>query len=98
MDKTFLIRIYDCIQKIEIAKSDYYTTDCLLDCNYFKHYFTMITNDLSKQETLDADPKAIQQINVTRNLDRAANATVIFIIKRAKDVLKGTLIFFYSSI
>ena len=29
----------------------------------------MIAIDLSKQQALDADPKAIQQINFTRNLD-----------------------------
>ena len=30
----------------------------------------MITIDLSKQQTLDADPKAIQQINFAENLNR----------------------------
>ena len=30
----------------------------------------MIAIDLSEQQALDADPKAIQQINFTRNLDR----------------------------
>ena len=29
----------------------------------------MITIDLSKQQALDTDPKAMQQINFTRNLD-----------------------------
>ena len=29
----------------------------------------MIAVDLSKQQALDADPKAIQQINFTGNLD-----------------------------
>ena len=29
----------------------------------------MIAKDLSKQQTLDADPRAIQQINVTANQD-----------------------------
>ena len=29
----------------------------------------MITIDLSKQQALDADPKAIQQINFTGNLE-----------------------------
>ena len=33
----------------------------------------MIAIDLSKQEALDADPRAIEQINFTRNLDRAEN-------------------------
>ena len=31
----------------------------------------MIAVDLSKQQALDADPRAIQQINFTANLDRA---------------------------
>ena len=30
----------------------------------------MIAIDLSKQQVLDADPKAIQQINFTANLNR----------------------------
>ena len=33
----------------------------------------MIAIDLSKQQELDADPEAIQQINFTENLDRAGN-------------------------
>ena len=33
----------------------------------------MIAKDLSKQQAIDADPKAIQQINFTANLDRANN-------------------------
>ena len=33
----------------------------------------MIAIDLSKQQALDADPKAIQQINFTANLDRENN-------------------------
>ena len=31
----------------------------------------MIVMDLSKQQALDADPRALQQINFTANLDRA---------------------------
>ena len=41
----------------------------------------MITIYLSKQQTLDADPKAIQQINLTANLDRAGNRTIFFILE-----------------
>ena len=33
----------------------------------------MIAADLCKQQVLDADPKAIQQINFAANLDRAGN-------------------------
>ena len=40
----------------------------LLDYNYFKDYYKMTEIDSSKQQTLDIDPKAMQQINFTRNL------------------------------
>ena len=44
----------------------------------------MIAIDLSKQQVLDADPRAIQQINFTANLDRASITTMFFIIGEAK--------------
>ena len=47
----------------------------------------MIAIDLSKQLALDADPRAIQQINFAVNLDRAGNTTVFFIIEEAKETL-----------
>ena len=47
----------------------------------------MIAIDLSKQQALDADPKAIQQINFTANLDRAGNTRSYFILEEAKEIL-----------
>ena len=47
----------------------------------------MIAIDLSKQQALDADPKAIQQINFTGNLDRANNRTMFFIIEVTKETI-----------
>ena len=47
----------------------------------------MIAIDLSKQKVLDFDPKAIQQINFTGNLDRAGNARVYFILEEAKETV-----------
>ena len=44
----------------------------------------MIAVDLGKQQTLDADPRAIQQINFTANLDRTENTTMFFIIEEVK--------------
>ena len=44
----------------------------------------MIAIDLSKQQALDADPKAIQQINFTANLDLTGQTAVYFIIEEAK--------------
>ena len=55
----------------------------------------MIAVDLSKQQALDADPKAIQQINFTANLDRAGNTRVYFFLEEAKatilDFSQGTV-------
>ena len=55
----------------------------------------MIAVDLSRQNELDADPRAIQQINFTEKLYRAGNTTIFFIIKEAKETLfefsKGTV-------
>ena len=55
----------------------------------------MIAVDLSKQQALDADPRAIQQINFTANLDRAGNTRVYFILEEAKETIldfsKGTV-------
>ena len=47
----------------------------------------MIAIDLSKQQVFDADPRAIQQINFTANLDRDGNTTIFFIIEKAKETV-----------
>ena len=47
----------------------------------------MIAIDLSKQQALDADPRAIQQINFTAKLDRAGNTTMFFVIEEAKQTV-----------
>ena len=47
----------------------------------------IIAVDLSKQQALDADPKAIQQINFTANLDRAGNTRFYFILEEAKETV-----------
>ena len=47
----------------------------------------MIAVDLSKQQALDADPRAIQQINFTANLERAENTSVYFILEEAKETI-----------
>ena len=47
----------------------------------------MIAVDLSKQQVLDADPKAIQQINFTGNLDKPGNTRIYFILEEAKETI-----------
>ena len=57
----------------------------MLDYTYFKEYYKIIAIDLSKQQVLDAEAKAIQQINFTTNLDRAENARFYFILEEEKE-------------
>ena len=74
---------YEDIRKTATGQGDDHTTDCLLDYAYFKNYYKMIAIDLSKQQALDADPRVIQQVNFTANLDRAGNARIYFILEEA---------------
>ena len=73
--------------KIASGQGDDYMTGCLLDYSYFKDHYKMIAIDLSKQQAIDADPRAIQQINFTANLDRDGNTTIVFIIEAAKETV-----------
>ena len=47
----------------------------------------MIARDLSKKQALDADPRAIQRINFTANLNRAGNTRFYFILEEAKETV-----------
>ena len=59
------LKTYDNIRKIAICQCDDYTTRCLLlDYLYFKKYYRLIATDLSKQQKLHADLKAIQQTEI----------------------------------
>ena len=78
---------YENIRKIATGQGDDYTTGCLLDYIYFKNYYKVIAVDFSKQQALDANPKAIQQINFTANLDRADNTRFYFILEKAKETV-----------
>ena len=78
---------YENIRKIAIGQGDEYATGCLLDYTYFKKYYKMIAMDLSKQQDLDSDPRAIQEINFTANLDRAGNARFYFILEEATETV-----------
>ena len=75
------LKTYDNIRKIATDQGDNYKTRCFLYYPYFKKYYKSIAIDLSKQQKLDADPKAILQINFTENLERAQGATMFFIVK-----------------
>ena len=76
-----MTKTYENIRKIATGQGDDYTTGCLLDYSYFKDHYKMIAVDLSKQQALDADARAIQQIN------RARNTTMLLIIEEAKETV-----------
>ena len=80
------------IKKITAGHRDDQITGCLLDYNlldynYFNNYYKIISVDLSEQQALDIDPKAIQQINFTANLDRNADTAMFFIIEETKETI-----------
>ena len=78
---------YENIRKIVAGQGDDYITGCLLDYPYFMDTYNTIAVDLHKQQALDADPRAIQQINLTANLDRAGNTRFYFILEEAKETI-----------
>ena len=82
------LRTQDDIQKIITGQGDGYKTVCLLHYLYYKKYYTTITINLSTQKAFDTDPKALQQINFTENLDRDRNPT-FFIIEQEKETILG---------
>ena len=74
---------YDNIRKITTGQGNDCANGCLLDYDYFNKYYKMIAIDLSKQQAINADPKTIQQINFTRNLEE--QSTIFFTIEEAKE-------------
>ena len=77
-------KAYEDIRKIVTGKGDDYTTGCLLDYPYFKENYKMIAIGLSRQNELDADPRAIQQINFTANLEQEIQQYSLLLKKQKK--------------
>ena len=67
---------------IEMSKNNYYTTDNLLDYEYFKDHYKLIAIDLSKQIELE-NPDLKQQINFTGRLEE--DAPMFFIIEKKEE-------------
>ena len=86
------IKKYNDIRKIATGKGDDYITGCLLDYQYFKDHYQLIAVDLTKQKELDADPRAIQQIEFNGMLD--TNSQVCTVLEKSKETVlefyKGT--------
>ena len=83
MDEIFFINQNSNIKKIAIGQGGDYTTCCLLDYNYLNKYHKMIAINLSKQQELDTDAKAIQEVNFIGDLAREVDAnTILFVVIR----------------
>ena len=73
------------LKKVMIGKGKDYTTGSLLDFNYFKKHYKLIAVDLSKQKELDADARAIQQIEFKYML--GTNSTIYWVLKKSKETI-----------
>ena len=62
----------------------------MLDYQYFKDHYQLIVVDLSLQKVLDADPRAIQQIQFYGKLE--TNSQVCTVLEK----LKETVLEFYK--
>ena len=72
---------------LDICRNNEYTTDNLLDYDYFKKHYKLIAIDLSKQQVLQENEDLIQQINFIGRLTEAANVFII-IEKKENTILE----------
>ena len=87
-----LVKQYDEIRKTATGQGDDYTTGCLLDYQYFKDHYILNAVDISKQKELDADSRAIPQIEFHGMLK--TNSQVCTVLEKSKETMlefyKGT--------
>ena len=79
------IKQYDELRKVSTGQGEYYTTGCLLNFVYFIKKYRLIAVDLSKQKTLDAASRAIQQITFTGK--SSANVLIYYILEQSKETI-----------
>ena len=87
------IEKYRELKKVIFRKGEDYTTGSLLHYDYFKKNYKLVAVDLSKQKELDADPRAIQQIEFKYML--GTNSSIYWVLKKSKETIlefyKGTV-------
>ena len=64
----FNIKRYEEIRKLTTGQAEDYTPGCLLDYDYIKCHYRLISVDLSRQNELDSDPNEIQEIEIAGQL------------------------------
>ena len=87
------IEKYRELKKVMIGKGENYTTGSLLGYDYFKKNYKLVTADLSKQKELDADPRAIEQIEFKYML--GTDSAIYWVLEKSKETVlkfyKGTV-------
>ena len=87
------IKKYRESKKVMIGKEEDNTTGSLFGFNYFDKHYKLVAVDLSKQKELDADPRAIQQIEFKYML--RTNSTIYWVLEKSKETIsefdKGTV-------
>ena len=74
-------------EKIATGQGNDCTTGCLLDFTNLKEIYKLIAIDLSKQRAIDANRKAIQQINFNGNLNQDGNTTMFFGLEEGRKTI-----------
>ena len=72
-------------KKVMIGKGEDYTTGSLLDFNYFDKHYKLIAVDLSKQKELDADPRAIQQVEFKYMI--GTSSIIYWVLEKSKETI-----------
>ena len=84
----YSIKQCDEMRKISTRQGDDYTIGCSIDFAYFETNYKLLAVDLSKQEVLEADSRAIQQIIFTGKIKATvANKRVLiyYILEQSKE-------------
>ena len=87
------IEKYRELKRVMVGKGEDFTTGSLLDYIYFGKHYKLVAVDLSKQKELDADPRAIQQIEFKYTLE--TNSTIYWVLEKSRETIlefyKGTV-------
>ena len=81
------IKTYEIIRTKASSQGGGYRAGCLLDYLYFKLIAIEQHACISEQHVLDADPKEIQNVNLTVNLDRSGDTTLFLILEEVKETI-----------
>ena len=81
------------LKEVMIGKGEDYTTASLLDFNHFDKRYKLVAVDLSKQKELDADPRAIQQIEFKYVI--GMSSSIYWVLEKSTETIlefyKGTV-------